>query len=251
MIIPTRVSTPPPTPAEDRTLFAQRRAAIDEISTTRAKVIKFGLFGTYLFRPNPLKPDSDERKQSWVAEMEIQFDGVARACALVGGRDPEGYFPQEICEWLQTCADEYRAEVASLNEMQALTRKVINGIPRGGNTLEHLLVEHAVFGRQYFAPAVTVLCEAFWANLDQKRHQEVDQAREASAAIGVTLKRLEHIGRHVRLVSLNASVEAARVGDAGRGLGVIAQEFKSLAEEIQHLAYSARKNVEGAAKSTE
>jgi hypothetical protein len=46
MIIAPRFIAPPVTPVEDHTLFAQRRAAIDEIATTRAKVIRFGLFGT-------------------------------------------------------------------------------------------------------------------------------------------------------------------------------------------------------------
>ena len=63
-----------------------------------------------------------------------------------------------------------------------------------------------------------------------------------------TWTRLEKIGKHVRLVSLNASVEASRVGDAGRGLGVIATEFKSLAEEIQGLASNARSNIDDLVK---
>ena len=67
--------------------------------------------------------------------------------------------------------------------------------------------------------------------------------RAAAEAIGKTLTRLEHIGKHVRLVSLYASVEASRVGDAGRGLGVIAVEFKTLAEEIQMLAVTARADI--------
>lgn len=250
MIIAPRFIAPPFTPVEDRTLFAQRRAAIDEIATTRAKVIRCGLFGTYLFRPNPLKPDTDDMKKSWVTEMSIQLDGIARTYALACGRDPKDYFPAKVCMWIAKCSADRSDDVAALHDMMVLTKKLIDAAPKGGVAFEKLLIEHAVFGRTTFFPAISTLCEAFWSDLDQQRHKEVGLANETSAAIGVTLQRLEHIGRHVRLVSLNASVEAARVGDAGRGLGVIAQEFKCLAEEIQELAHSAHKNTDGMKKSS-
>ena len=120
---------------------------------------------------------------------------------------------------------------------------MIETVPEGGQAFEKLLIDHAVFGRETFFPAISKLCDAFWSDLDTQRHAEMARANDSSDAIGSTLSRLEHIGKHVRLVSLNASVEAARVGEAGKGLGVIAQEFKSLAEEIQHLAQSARSDI--------
>lgn len=42
---------------------------------------------------------------------------------------------------------------------------------------------------------------------------------------------LNELGMKVRLLSLNASVEAARAGDAGRGFSVIAEEVRALAEQ--------------------
>ncbi|UYN98683.1 MAG: methyl-accepting chemotaxis protein [Devosia sp.] len=48
----------------------------------------------------------------------------------------------------------------------------------------------------------------------------------ASAAIA-------QIARETKLLALNASVEAARAGDAGRGFAIIANAVKSLADQIQ------------------
>lgn len=235
-------------PVQDRTFDAQQRAAIDVVAISRTAAITCSLFGTNLCRPNPNKPHSDEVRRRWVAEMEVQYDAIARACALVGGRDPQGELSDEICIWMAQCSQKNTPEVGILNEMLRLTRKLIDDRTNTGDGMENLLAEHCLFARTTFLVAVKTLCNAFWTDIDRLRHAEVRRAHDSDAAIGTTLKRLEHIGKHVRLVSLNASVEAARVGDAGKGLGVIAQEFKSLAEEIQRLAHRARENTDSALK---
>ncbi|WP_299692375.1 methyl-accepting chemotaxis protein [uncultured Tateyamaria sp.] len=132
--------------------------------------------------------------------------------------------------------------------MLELTKALRDALSCSDAELDTALKAHFVFGRGQFYQAVTEICDGLWSQLDQQRDQDMQQARENGAAIDDILGRLERIGKHVRLVSLNASVEAARVGDAGRGLGVIAVEFKSLAEEIQHLAASARDNINGMTK---
>jgi len=98
------------------------------------------------------------------------------------------------------------------------------------------------FGRNWptARDTMTEIIWDVWAAMDGARATELGSATRASDALASRLKRLEHIGKHVRLVSLNASVEAARAGDVGKGLMVIAQEFKALAEEIQALAKNAR-----------
>lgn len=249
MIQPPKFIQPALTPLEERTLFAQRRAAIDIVATTRATIIRCGLFGSYLFRPNPLREDTSETRQSWVDEMWLQFNHIDRATQMVAGHDPVGEFPDQICKWLADCAERNSENAGRLREMVKMTRTLIEAVPTGGGAFEKLLIDHAVYGRKVFFPSISNLCDSFWADLDLQRHNEMMRAQETGDTIGTTLSRLEQIGKHVRLVSLNASVEAARVGDAGKGLGVIAQEFKALAEEIQHLANHARDDIDGIRQS--
>lgn len=225
------------------TLFAQRRAAIDAIATVRAKVIRCGLFGTYLFRPNPLHPDTPETQANWRAEMESILNEMQRAATLLKGHDPQDVFNAEICSWLKRCAASHQKEQRALEDAITMTERLIAATEERGGVLEQLLIDHAIFGRVTLFPAITQLCDGFWADMDGERQMAIGRAHETSAAIEQTLDRLEHIGKHVRLVSLNASVEAARVGTVGKGLGVIAQEFKTLAEEIQHLTHSARDSI--------
>ncbi|WP_299774513.1 methyl-accepting chemotaxis protein [uncultured Tateyamaria sp.] len=231
-------------PETDAERFAQRRAAIDLIATTRARAIRSALFGSYMFRVNPLGPETGEKRAQWRAILNEQRDAIARSAALVQGTDPQMAVPDWVCEWIGQHGSENPKTVAAFVRMSDLTNDV--ALAAGGDDVRRLrdaLDVHLRVGRGGFFESVTGFCDGLWAKLDATRHAEVERASAAGDAISKTLTRLEQIGKHVRLVSLNASVEAARVGDAGRGLGVIAVEFKTLAEEIQMLAINARSEI--------
>lgn len=224
----------------DAERFAQRRAAIDLIATTRARAIRSALFGSYLFRVNPLGPETAEKRTQWRAILNEQYEAIARSTALVQGSDPQQIVPNWVCDWIGQHGHENPKAVAAFMQMRDLTHEITLAASEDNvRRLRDALDVHLRVGRSGFFENVTGFCDGLWAKLDATRHEEVERASAAGNTISKTLARLEQIGKHVRLVSLNASVEAARVGDAGRGLGVIAVEFKTLAEEIQMLATTA------------
>ncbi|MCH5332312.1 MAG: 4Fe-4S binding protein [Agathobacter sp.] len=58
-------------------------------------------------------------------------------------------------------------------------------------------------------------------------------------------KDVEKIAGDINLLSLNASIEAARAGDAGRGFAVVASNIRDLSESSKKSVGSARENDEG------
>lgn len=241
---------PRETSSDDAALFSHRRAAIDLIATTEACLMRAALSGAYLFRAHPTAPEDDKARAEWRAALADQCAQLSRISTLLTGTDPTGTLAAPACAWLGDFATTRPKQRAAFDRSRDLTHDILRAVDGGdAHAIETAMNAHLAHGRGGFFDLVTEFCEGLWARLDRDQRQGV--IKDTAATITKTLQRLEHIGKHVRLVSLNASVEAARVGDAGRGLGVIAVEFKTLAEEIRRLATTASADIAAMARQTD
>jgi methyl-accepting chemotaxis protein len=74
------------------------------------------------------------------------------------------------------------------------------------------------------------------SGLGQRMAQMQSRSREITRVIGL----VETVAFQTKLLSLNASVEAARAGSAGRGFAVVAQEVRALAQRSEDAARTIR-----------
>jgi len=63
----------------------------------------------------------------------------------------------------------------------------------------------------------------------QVTNQDIDALSQGAQKIGDVITLIRNIAEQTNLLALNATIEAARAGEAGRGFAVVASEVKSLA----------------------
>ncbi|GFP77203.1 PocR ligand-binding domain-containing protein [Clostridium fungisolvens] len=75
------------------------------------------------------------------------------------------------------------------------------------------------------------------ANNQHNLNDEITNVKNISIEINTILDSIKSIADQTKMLGLNAAIEAARAGDAGRGFGVVATEIRKLSQSSKETAF--------------
>lgn len=180
--------------------------------------------------------DDTEHRERVLLDMDEARTALDRVMLYF---DPNSDIPDvhpQALAWFRTCLDRapkksepFRRTASMLYHLQdVVAHQPVIAKQMHRDTSRYIITQ--------LGPEIVALLDILNKEVEQQELDRVQHAERLRSQADTAVSDIKSISKMVRLISLNASVEASRAGEAGRAFGVIASEVKAMSEAIQNSA---------------
>lgn len=151
--------------------------------------------------------------------------------------------PPELADWIAGVLARRRRAYEPLTDLFRTKASAALDLARGETPPAPLMSELVDLVSAPLLAELNGLVQDLNEQLAQTSRQEEENAERVGEDIRGMLEDIRRVGLNIKMISVNALIQASRAGEAGAGFAVIASEIKDLSDQMHAVAAGIGSNI--------